>query len=375
MKRLRYDRGAAMTETALVVGAILTILLFGMQLGIIGFLQTTADAASFVDARLAAVGTNSGGTAENATSAIFHQFSTSRNELTSTVNPAPTPSVPVDYGYNSSNANEQSQSQYNRHGGVTMLQPTLSTSTVHKNGIFSIFGFNVGVASTSIDASWLECGIHQNVSNSNAQCGSSGNNANASNSFQGDYFKNGENPPPYFVSLDYIHHCNDAQPFGLGANPCGSCSNSGTDFIALGTAAYLQSANWAYPSPGVGGAGGSDQTTTFQQLACHQRMFATVAAFFADYPTLSAIYNGFLNNPNHPIYDELYDPSTYENFSSQKQFNSFVNFTGFTGTAKGNAASAAIRTIYSWDRTVTAGYPLGSGTPGTYALHPGNGCT
>lgn len=371
MNRVRCSSGAAMAETALVVGAILTILLFGIQLGILGFLQTTADAASFVDARLAAVGTNSGGSAENATSAIFHQFSPARNELSSTVEPAPTPSVPVDYGYNSTDSTKQANSKYNRHGGVTMVQPALSTASVTKPNIFSLFGFNVGVRSTSIDASWLECGIHENVSNSNAQCGSS-----KDTFYQGDYFKSGEDAPPYLVSLDYMHHCNDAQPFGQNASPYGSCSSSGVDFIALGTAVYLQSANWSYPLPGVGGSGSEEQTNTFEQLACHQRQFATVAAFLADYRTLANVYDKFWTDSNHPLFDELYDRASWPSRSpTPTKFSSFTKFTGFAGTAKGDAASAAIRTIYSWDRNVESGYPLGAGVAGAYPLHPEKGCT
>ncbi len=352
-----------MTETALVVGAILTILLFGIQVGIIGFLQTTADAASFMDARLAAVGTNSGNTAESATSAIFKQFNPARNELVSVVNPAPSPSVPVDYGYNAQDANEQAASPFNRHGGVSMMQPTLSTATAQKNGIFRLFGNSIGVASTSIDASWLECGLHENVANSNASCTNTG-----SSNYQGDYFKNGENPPPYFVSLDYLHHCNTAQPFP-------ACNSYDGDFIALGTAAYLQSNNWGYISPGVGGAGGLVQTNTFEQMACHQRAFATVASFFDDYDTLAQIYSVFDSVANHPIYNELYKyPLLYPLQVAPTGFNSFTNFAGFTPTLKGIAADNAIQQIYSWDRIVTAGYALGAGTPGSYPLYPSKGC-
>ena len=53
-----------MLETALTVGIGLTMLLFAVQVGALGFLQVTADAASFSAARAVAVGVPSASTVD-----------------------------------------------------------------------------------------------------------------------------------------------------------------------------------------------------------------------------------------------------------------------------------------------------------------------
>src|SRR5271165_5015655 len=100
--RARYSRsnairGAALVETALVVGVVLVMVLGAVQIGVIGYLQMTADAASFVNAHQNVVGVSSGSPA-SATSQVFPQIASS--DITTTVLPAPSPTIYVDYGYN-----------------------------------------------------------------------------------------------------------------------------------------------------------------------------------------------------------------------------------------------------------------------------------
>ena len=374
-----------LVETALVVGVILTMLLFSIQAGVLGFLQLTFDAASFVDARLAAVGVldTSPGAHANSTSAIFPQVAPA--QIVSTVAPAPSPSVPVDYGYNSKNSTTQANSITNRHGGVSMMLPTQQISTITKPSFFSIFGKKVGVASQSVEALWLECGIHVNVSNANAGCSPTSRGAGSA-AFQGNYFTDGEDAPPYFVGLNHFHHCLDAQPYT-------SCSTGGSNFLALGSAEFLhapaggQAGNWLNGLPGVGGTGGA---STFWLMACHQRTYAIIAAAFAKFPSLQTYYDttsswaqtyypqyGVVPNAE-AIYYQMYNIDfSWPNYqsTSSRGMNSFatgppnlwawvIDFDQYTNTYIGR--------VYNWDAQVAAGSQPGS--VGSNATRPENSC-
>ena len=374
------ERGAVLVETALVVGVILTMLLFSIQVGVLGFLQITVDAASFVDAHLVSVGVANGTTPEQATSKIFPQVAPSL--IASTVAPAPSPSVPVDYGYNSTNAAEQSASITHRDGGAAMIEPTLETATVTKPNILSMFGKSVGVRGQSIEAVWLECGIHANVSNSAGGC-----NPGAASTFQGDYFSAGEHAPPYFIGFDYLHHCTDAQPWT-------ACSTTGVNFLALGTSEFLHAAagpqvgNWANAQPGAGGLAG---TSTFSLMACHQRVFALIAAYFSQFTTLTQYYSAPSLNPvaagfsnGAVVFYSLwgYAPNTYPNvMTTRSGMNDFSLGPplpeNITGTVQNFdvATDQNVDNVYGWDVKVAQGVaPGGTLSVGSIPTTPQRNC-
>ncbi len=398
MKR-RGTRGAVLVETALVVGVILTIFLFSLQVGVLGFLQLTVDAASYMDAHLVSVGVNTSAsmTPQKATSLIFPQISPA--QIVSTVAPAPSPSVPIDYGYNSTDSTVQGamgSSLTHRNGGVSMLEPTLETATVTKPNMLSLFHKSVGVTGESTDALWLECGIHANVSNSNAGCS-----PGAASTFQGNYFTTGEHAPPYFVGFDFLHHCNDAQPWGS------ACSSTGINFLALGTAEFLHAAvgsqqgDWFFSNPGVGGA---VNQSVFSFVGCHQRAYAIIAATLQNYPTLYGYYqapsvwaaqngyagygyNGNAATNGAAIWYQMYNytnPATQNlypylpNNSPLRGFNNFL--TGPAGVSTtvidwDNATDNAVHEIYSWDGVVALGAtPGGSLGVGSNPTYPDKNC-
>jgi Flp pilus assembly protein TadG len=66
------SRGAALVETALALGIVLTVLFGTMQLGILGFVQTAGDGAAFVAAHTYAQNPTLGGS--YATSTAIHVF-------------------------------------------------------------------------------------------------------------------------------------------------------------------------------------------------------------------------------------------------------------------------------------------------------------
>ncbi len=386
MKRARdrerdAERGAVLVETALVVGVILTLLLFSIQVGVLGFLQITADAASFMDAHLVAVGVAASTSPQTATHAIFPQIAPA--QITSTVAPAPSPSVPVDYGYNSLDAATQSASATHRNGGASMMEPTLETASVAKPNIFRLLGKSVGVRSESVDALWLECGIHSNVSNTSTGCS-----PGAASTFQGNYFTAGENAPPYFVGFDFLHHCNDYQPWT-------ACNANGLNFLALGVGEYLhaqagsQDGNWDNPIAGAGGLAG---TSTFSLIACHQRVYAGIAAYFAQsqFQTLYGYYAARSPNPialglpnGEVVFYSLWEyppDSNYPNVTTTRR-----GFTDFgvgppgapTGTVQNFDAvtDSLVDDVYSWDTKVALGTPPGGSlSVGSLPTNPQSNC-
>ena len=366
-----HERGAVLVETTLVTGMVLTLLLFSVQVGLLGFLQITSDAASFVDAHLHSVGLQpqSHSTAETVTVGAFPQIAP--GDISTTPLPAPSASIPVDYHYNGS-ASEQSQSQNNRTGGVSMLQPTLIQSQVKPHQIFSMFGQNVGVAGTDTEPQWEECGAHYNVSNqTDLTCGGSG-----PSNFQVDYFTGGENTPPYYVGFNYIKHCGDPQPW----TTCTSDgSHPGVDFIAFGVAEYLdagvignqQPGNWGRKIAGISGSASTGQDeATFHEAACHQRVYASLATFFNNYPSLLAVYTSYIKSIVNVV-----GSGTTNDFSQWNEFEYTNNANSNQPDPAGHNADVATQTVYGWDEHVSQGYGAsGNSQPGNYPLNPDRNC-
>lgn len=340
-ERGNSKRGAVVVETAIIVGTVLTLILFSVQIGLLGFLQVTVDAASFVNARGYALGSAD---PNGDTSQVFSSIA--NGDIASQSMPAPQPSatIPVDYGYNSTDATEKANSASQRHGGSTTIQPTLYQSTVNKGGttgIMQLFNRQVGVNGIAQEPYYKECGAHYNVSNSTATCGAS----KAPSNFQVDYFKNGENTPPYYVGFNYLEHCNSKQPWT-------QCGSTDFDFLSLGVGEYLDVDNWSIDTSGVSGNSGE---TTFQQMACHQRTYAKLATFFAQYSSILPLYK------------------TYESAINLQLAAGVTDFSEYVGL--GTTASPLIDQVYSWDRRVLQGYAPGNETePILYKMAPMVGC-
>jgi len=369
-------RGAALVETALVVGVILVMVLGAVQVGVIGYLQMSADAASFLNAHQNVVGVSSG-TPANATAQVFPAFNNANSTIVASPLPAPSPTIYIDYGYNDPDPTIAAASSANRHGGASIMQPAQMQSTVTRQNVASILGVQINVSGSMIEPQWLENGAHFDVANDNY--------GNSASNMQVNYFTNGENVPPYFVGFNEIEHCESNLPWS-GPNPCptsGAVPNS-QDFEAIGVAEHLDDSNWSIPinqggsaTSGTWGstAAGGANASTFTQMACHQREFATVANFLvsttgttlasvqAAYPAL--VTTGLQHNPAGTEPDGTTNPMPI-----------FSGFGQSGAPGFDTATSNAISTIYSWDREITGGYP----NPGTYAgpgsapLYPWYGC-
>ncbi len=359
----QHERGAVLVETTLVTGMVLTLLLFSVQVGILGFLQITADAASFVDAHVHSVGTVSKTTnVENATAGSFPQLAPA--DIATTPLPAPSASIPVDYQYNGTKG-EVAQSQVSRVGGVSMLQPTLIQSNVRPHQVFNMFGNNIGVGGQDIEPQWEECGAHYNVGNaSDLTCGGS----NPSPNFQVDYFTSGENTPPYFVGFNYIKHCQNSQPWTTCS---GGGAGSGEDFIAFGVAEYLDACNAHRSTPGISGAAGDHcgAEATFHEAACHQRVYSDLAAFFNNYVDLLKLYQAYGGQ------DDTQKGTIFYALARNTPVSDFATWSEFESDAKGMKVDSEIKQIYTWDEHVQAGYTYTSkADPGQYPLNPDGGC-
>jgi hypothetical protein len=364
MKKRARERGAVLVETALIVSTALTLMLFTVDVGILGFAQVSADAASFLDAHENVIGVSTG-TPEQDVAGIFPIIQS--GAMTTTVVPAPTPSVQVNYGYNSAN-NQGSANQ--RLGGVSMMQPVQLRVTVSPAPFFTIAGQSVGVSSQAIEPQWTECGPHYNVANEDVACGSAGAPANSTATLA-----TGENTPPYYVGYNLLSHCTDPQPWGDTANGAAHASCQQTNFLALGMAAYLDSTNWG-PTRTAGVSGGY-QSSVFYAAAFHQRVYSNVAQFFSRYPTLFPLYYDYSNK----IYNQLGITS----FSNQPTTGTFTNNTAWTGFAVSNTLDPlkadpngideAIQCVYAWDQTIAQGYAPATYTePGEYPLNPERQC-
>jgi hypothetical protein len=358
------SRGAVVVETALTVGIGLTILLFSIQVGVLGFLQITADAASYVAARGAAVGTLPSTNPASAAHAAFKQIATT--DIVSPASPSPAPSAPlgVNYEYNVGyNANGS------RHSGASVLQPLQVPTTVTTHGKENILGKLLGVGAQDVEAQWTECTPHFNTANTPyAQCGATGNPVG----YNVNYFTSGENTPMYYVGFNFMLQCTQTLPWT-------SCTTT-PQFLSLGVGSYLDTDNWAATTPGVNGSAyyysagpggrGVAPSQTFEYMGCHYDRLNNLSFFFLHYPDLPSLYSGI---PTEGVGGW---GTTIDAWLATKPTN-FKNILSFFSTTVDPGADPAIQQIYAWDTVVPKGTSINATEPGTnsaYVPDPGQGC-
>jgi len=343
-------RGSATIETTIVLAALLTFLLGTIQVGVVGFLQLTVDAGSFLNAHQYVTGVKNSVSAADATNKVFSQIK--QSEIAApVVAPAPTPSVYVDYGYNSSSASVVNASSSNRHGGASILQPYLASSTIVKQP-FNILGFKVNVQSTATEPLWFESAPEWDIAN-RTYGGTS-----TSSLYRANPYTQGTNTPPYFIAQAFLVHCNGNQVFDQYCNS--------SDFLALGLGNNLDAFNEKNPSPGVSGLASGSTAGTFQAMACHQRQYAKIAMFLQSEPNLS-------------VQNQHYNMATVNNGIAN--FNSWLGYAAEKSPYVASAAqhqvaqdaNAAVRAVYSWD-IEHGSNPPANFQPGQNPLTPSLGC-
>jgi hypothetical protein len=351
-------------ETALTVGLGLMILLFSIQVGVLGFLQITADAASFVTARnqglgIASTSIDSSGAADF-THKQFPQIATA-DIATPGPSPAPTATLGINYEYNVGvTANGQ------RHSGESMLQPLQVSTTVKPHGMFTLLGKLIGVGAQDVEPEWAECSPHFNSAQlalPTFQCGTASNPSV-------NYFTNGENTPMYFVGFNFMRQCTLAMPWT-------NCPASNTQYLGMGSAEYLDTDNWSAANAGASGSNtyysagnggkGVVPSYAFEYMGCHANRIADIAFYFQHYPDLPAVYSGNGNGGGADVPLAVWLKTNPTNF---KNINSFA-ITPDPGM------NASIQQVYSWDETVPSGITINQTEPGTTAAYQsdqGQGC-
>ena len=405
MKKYESQRGAILLESTFIVSAIFLMLFGTVYVAIIGFDQMSADGASFEVAHQTSVSSSA------APNAVAHNTFSNipQAQISAQIAPAPASSISVDYGYNSSDYNTAANSYNNRHGGVSIVQGAEITGTANKTSA-SILGMPISVVGSMVEPMWLENGIHFNSENANGYgsttptCASTpspgptatpnGQTPAPSKCFQGNIFSNGENTPPYFVGFDLMTHCLNNLPWGLYPNT--SCTYDPHPFggslteayTPLGVAEYLDISNWcsstsagsctnAPANPGIAGSAAGD--STFAAISCHQRLYATIANFLANNPTLLQIYNNESASGANSAYPAYW---FYYLDANNNGTNSFTEWAGFdtpqatidshysnpAATGWTSPVDSAIRQIYNFD-----GYDL-NGPPHSTPIYPTLGC-
>ena len=351
-----------MLETALTVGIGLTMLLFAVQVGALGFLQVTADAASFSAARAVAVGVPSASPAAYV-HGIFPQIATSDIATPASPSPAPTATIAIDYEYNTGYLANGS-----RHSGESMLQPLQVPTTVTPHGRVSLLGSLLGVGAQDVEAEWVECTPHFNAGQAAyQQCGAAGN----PSGYHVNYFTSGENTPPYYVGFNFMKQCPQTMPWT-------NCTTT-AKYLSLGVGSFLDTYNWGVTTPGVNGANaywsgtggpGVPPTQTFEFMDCHFNRFADLAFFFQHYPDLPVLYSG---SPSEGVggWGGQIDTWLATNPTNFQNINSFYSSSLDPGVDND------VKQIYGWDVTLPSGTAINATEPGTnsaYIPDPGYEC-
>jgi hypothetical protein len=358
-------RGAVVVETALTVGIGLTILLFSIQVGALGFLQVTADAASFTAAHSSALGSLPSASPAALVHNTFPQIATADVTIPASPSPAPTATLLEEYEYNN-------PAEYNlngvRHAGESMLQPLQVQTKIVPHGKVSLLGQLIGVGAQDVEAEWVECTPHFNAANTPyAQCGATSNPAG----YSVNYFTNGENTPPYYIGFNFMQQCPKAMPWT-------SCTVT-PNFLSLGIGAFLDTYNWGVTTPGVNGANqywsgsggpGVAPSESFEFMECHFDRWADLAFFFQHFADLPELYSGS-STEGVGGWGTTINNWLATNPTSFKTMNSFYSATVDPGVDND------IQQIYNWDVTLPKSTAINSQEPGTnssYTPNPGGQC-
>jgi hypothetical protein len=246
---VRWSRGAALPETAVVLGVALTLIFGTFELGLIGFTQLSSDGAAFVAAHASVLGNDPGA----AIAAPFPHIPTDALSI-KPIQPGTT-DVPVDY------QDTTAAQQNHRHGGLQVVLPSRVQASVAQNG--------VGIGNYLPKANVGSGVIEPNMMVTNQGFDIWGTDANSSAAFgkQLNYFQDDGNAPPYFIGFKFMIDC-AAVAQGAG------CTAS--DTRSLGLAEYLDGDNWGQPQNGIVANG------VYDSMRIHQRVYALISQRLVD---------------------------------------------------------------------------------------------
>ncbi|MBV9271291.1 MAG: pilus assembly protein [Candidatus Eremiobacteraeota bacterium] len=313
---MRLSRGAALVETAFTMSVTMMLIFGVLQLAVIGFFQMQLDGATFFFAHSYATGSTNQSTLAAALRPLFPNAPVS---MTPTIAAPPTTTMPVNW--------TQWGALNNRYGGASIARPQqVQTSSSLTVSGFSVLGNSINLSSGNVDGRMM-IGNHDD----DAQ-GVDFNSATANSTLVDPLSQDDQNVPPYYFNLAFIWYCPD-RSFSA------TCASSHRYLNALGLAEYLKDDNYTATANGI------DTNGTFATIACHQRIYAELAAAF---PASYASTQPYASGGN---YDET--------------------STGPSSVAAFGGASFSL--VYSWDRHPIVG-ETGAGIGRMYPLNPTAGC-
>ncbi|HEY0394707.1 MAG TPA: hypothetical protein VGD01_09455 [Candidatus Elarobacter sp.] len=248
---MKHSRGAAVPETAIVLGVCLTLLFGTFELGLIGLMQLGGDGAAFLAAHASVLGNDPQATI----AAPFPQIARDATVAVQQTQPDST-SVDVDY-----NVSQQS----NRHGGAQVVRPTHTQATVTNDGV----GIGAILPKTSLSSGVIEANMM--VSGVGFELDGNPYNSAADFAKQKSYFNDDGNAPPYHIGFRYLYHCVPAPGSGC------TLPASGT-LYAAGFAEYLDGDNWNRAQAGIQAGG------VYEAMMIHQQVYARIAQHLAAMP-------------------------------------------------------------------------------------------
>jgi hypothetical protein len=322
------QRGGALPETALVLTLMLTLIVGALRIALMGYQQVAADGAAFYHAHQTGI---QGTYPDNAQDldpedATHKAFGQSQNAtIASGTYMPPKADVSTEYGFDVTD---------NRHGGVSLIQPLQTISTVSHSApsllAFGDAGSVLTVTGIGIEPTFRETGTHGNID---------GNDFNSNASFTGanDYFSQGENTPPYFGGFHYMRFCD------VPDDPATSWTGCPTtvSYLALGLAEYLDKDNWSRTPNGIAPL----NSAVFWETLYHQNVYANLST------TLS---------PTIPDPADLSPAAKSARAAAQAVLD--------------RANNPTLCSVYKWDSAQQGGLPAANYTPGQYPLTPGASC-
>jgi hypothetical protein len=283
----RASRANALPETAVMISFVM-IMLFGiMQIGLMTYYQTSADAAVFFTAHEYSIYANP----TNINSALTSTFP---NVVAAnvTVNPSQPPNVNDTlfqgiYGCNDGYPTTCSTTRYSGYEVVRpqSFQALMQTGTGDVPLFHGIFGFNnLPLSAGAVEPLYL---ITNNIWD-NYGAGANGdlstgylNEPDASPFLNGNSDNNMNVPPYYSYAGVNQSFCSD--PWSGPDFPGDTCENPVPWWLGLGE--YLSNSNYG----STAGLGSGD---IFEAMACHQRVYADLILAFPHIASPSSTYAG-----------------------------------------------------------------------------------
>jgi hypothetical protein len=324
----RGERGAALPETALVLTVMLSLIVGALRIALVGYEQVAADGAAFYHAHQSGIqGTYPDNAQQLDPDVATHQaFGQSQSgTIVSNTYMPPKADVSTEYGFDVTD---------NRHGGVSLVQPLQTISTVTHSApsllVFGDAGSVLNVTGVGIEPTFRETGTHGNID---------GNDFNSNASFTGaaDYFSQGENTPPYFGGFHYMRFCDVPDDPNTSWTGCPTT----VSYLALGMAEYLDKDNWTRTPNGIAPL----NSAVFWETLYHQNVYAGLSNTLA--PTI---------------------PDPADQSPSAKSARAAAQ------AVLNRATNPALCSVYKWDSAQQGGLPAANYQPGQYPLNPGASC-